>query len=325
MEKSKMRSIAAMLQAAALVLVLLPGPFPGAASPALAGGRVKVVATTPIFAEIVRAVGGGRVDVKRLLPPGRDVHFYEPRPSDILKISRADLFVHGGLDLELWRGPLVEAAGKRALLPGGAGDVSCAEGIPLLEVPAGTVSRAEGDVHVYGNPHYWLDPANLEIIAANIAGRLARFDPEHAADYQAGLAAFRTRLGKETPRWKAKLAPFAGRRLAAYHKSWPYFARAYNLEVDVFLEPKPNIPPSPAHLREVVRQMGEEKIPGVLVEPFQHRAYAEQVAAGTGARVILVSQFPGGMDGEEDVFAWMDGLTSAVAAGLSGQAAGGGP
>jgi len=197
--------------------------------------------------------------------------------------------------------------------------VDCAQGIALLDVPTGgQLSRAYGDVHLYGNPHYYSDPSNFTIIAGNIAARLAEVDPANAALYQRNLAAFQTRLDGALPKWKAKLAPFAGQPLVAYHNTWPYFARTFGLEIDTFLEPKPNIPPSASHLRDVMNEIREKKMRAILIEPFQHRAYAEQVASETGAKVVLVSQTPGGMPGTDDLFAWMDALTTSIADALGG-------
>ncbi|MDP3939692.1 MAG: metal ABC transporter substrate-binding protein, partial [Deltaproteobacteria bacterium] len=256
-----------VLPALALAALLAP------ASPAATGDKIKAVATISIFGDLLRHVGGEHLDVKVLEPPGRDVHFYEPTPSDIVKISKADLFVHGGLDLELWRGPLIEASANVKIFPGGPGDVAAVRGITLLDVPSGNVSRAQGDVHVSGNPHFWLDPENLAIIANTISERLAELDPANAASYQQNLANFHARLDAAIPRWKARLAPFAGKPVAAYHNSWPYFARAFDLRIDTFLEPKPNIPPSGAHLKKVEALIGKEGIRAILIEPFNHRAY----------------------------------------------------
>lgn len=298
------------------VLALLVALAPGTA---LAAKKIKVVATISVFGDIVREIGGDKVEVTVLDPPTQDVHFYEPKPTDILKLSKADLFVHAGLDLEQWRGPLVEAVRNENFFPGGPRQVDCAQGIALLEAPTGNqLSRAYGDVHLYGNPHYYNDPSNFGIIAANIAGKLAEVDPSNASEYNRRLSAFRTKLDAALARWKATLAPFAGQPLVAYHNTWPYFARTFGLEIDTFLEPKPNIPPSPSHLQEVMNEIREKKMRVILIEPFQHRPYAEQVASQTGAQVVLVSQTPGGMPGTDDLFAWMDAVTSSIAKALAG-------
>jgi len=298
--------------AAALLTVSVSGP-------ARAAKKVKVVATISTFGQIVRAIGGDHVEVTVLDPPTRDVHFYEPKPTDILKLSKAGLFVHAGLDLEQWRGPLVEAVRNKDFFPGGPRQVDCAQGIALLEVPTGgQLSRAYGDVHLYGNPHYYSDPSNFGIIAANIAAKLAEVDPANAAEYKQNLSALQSKLGAALSRWKAKLAPYAGQPLVAYHNTWPYFARTFNLKIDTFLEPKPNIPPSASHLQEVMNEIREKKMRVILIEPFQHRPYAEQVASQTGAKVVLISQTPGGMPGTDDLFAWMDAITTSIADALAG-------
>jgi zinc/manganese transport system substrate-binding protein len=305
--------------AAAFVAAVVLGP-----GTALAAKKVKVVATLTVFGDIVRQVGGDHVEVSVLDPPTQDVHFYEPKPTDILRLSKADLFVNAGLDLEQWRGPLVEAVRNRDFFEGGAREVDCSQGIALLEVPTkGTLSRQFGDVHVYGNPHYYTDPSTFPIIAANIARKLAQVDPADAADFQKNLSDFQARLSGAMGRWKATLAPYAGRPLAAYHNTWPYFARTFGLKIDTFLEPKPNIPPSASHLEEVIRTMKEEKIHVILLEPFQHRPYAEQVAHQTGAKVVLVSQTPGGMPNTKGLFAWMDALTTSIADALGSEQKGG--
>jgi zinc/manganese transport system substrate-binding protein len=214
----------------------------------------------------------------------------------------------------------VEAVRNTDFFRGGSREVDCSQGIALLEVPTkGTLSRQFGDVHIYGNPHYYTDPANFGIIAGNIAGKLAQVDPADAADYRKNLAAFQARLNDAMGRWKATLAPYAGRPLVAYHNTWPYFARTFGLKIDTFLEPKPNIPPSASHLEEVIRTMKEEKIHVILIEPFQHRPYAERVASQTGAKVVLVSQTPGGMPNTKGLFAWMDALTSSIADALGSE------
>jgi ABC-type Zn uptake system ZnuABC Zn-binding protein ZnuA len=313
------RTLSKILQLAiaAWAVCLVAAPLP-----AHAGGQIKAVATVSIFGEILRHVGGDHVDVKVLQPPTRNVHFYEPRPSDILKLSRADVFAHAGLDLELWRPTLVEAARNRNVFPGGPGEIDCAKGIGLLEVPIGPITRAEGDMHIYGNPHYWLDPANLGIIAATVAEGLSRVDPAHAADYEGNRTAFQDRLKGAVARWKAALSATAGRDLAAYHNSWPYFARAFDLRIETFLEPKPNIPPSGSHLQKVVAKVRERNIRAILFSPYQHRPYADQVASQTGAEVVLVSLLPGGVPGTEDLFEWMDALTAAVAEALGDRTGG---
>lgn len=260
--------------------------------PARAAGQIRVTTTLNVLRALAEAVDGERVRVEAIAPAASDPHFIEPRPSDIVRLGRSDFFVHMGLDLELWRGPLVEAAVKPRLLPGGAGDIDCSHGVPLLEIPAVGVSRAQGDIHLFGNPHYWLDPANAARMAAQIVERLSAFSPDDAPHFKQRLEAFQSDLERRSKAWKAALAPYQGARLAAYHNSWPYFARAFGLRIDLFLEPKPGIPPSGAHLEALVEAMKRDGVRVVIVEPFQPRRTAESVAERAGARVVELWQNP---------------------------------
>jgi ABC-type Zn uptake system ZnuABC Zn-binding protein ZnuA len=284
------------LRAAALAALAWVAPLAGSASPAAAPAAapapIRVTTTLEVLRALVEAVGGERVRVEAIAAPQFDPHFIEPRPSDIVRLGRSDFFVHMGLDLELWRGPLVEAAVNPRLLPGGAGEIDCSIGIPLLEVPQRALSRVEGDIHLFGNPHYWLDPANAARMAERIAGRLGEFAPDAAPGFRERAERFGQDLERRRQGWEALLSPYRGARLAAYHNSWPYFAQAFALRVDLFLEPKPGIPPSGIHLETLAETMKREKVRVILMERYQPRRTAESVAKRTGARLVEVWQNP---------------------------------
>ncbi len=290
------------------------------AAPAPADKPIRITTTQAVLASLAEAVGGERVKVEAIAAPGFDPHFIEPKPSDIVRLGRSDFFVHMGLDLELWRGPLVEAAVNRRLLPGGAGEIDCSHGIHLLEVPTRSVSRAEGDIHLYGNPHYWLDPANAARMAAQIAERLGDFSPADGRFFAERLRAFQDDLERRAKNWRAALAPHREARLAAYHNSWPYLAQAFGLRVDLFLEPKPGIPPSGAHLEQVVAEMKKDGVRAVIIEPFQPRRQAESVAGKAGARVVELWQNPQPGMGYADM---LDRDVRALAGALAAPAGGG--
>lgn len=264
-----------------------------------AHAKLNVVATTAELAAIARAIGGEEIEVIALAKPTEDPHFVTPKPSFIAKLNRADALIEGGAELELgWLPPLLDAARNPKLAPGAPGRIQAASVVTLLEVPA-TLDRSRGDIHALGNPHFMTDPLNGKAVAELIAARFAALAPEKADVFKLKLAQFNAQLNSKLQQWEKSLRPFAGRRIVAYHNTWPYFARRFGLKIDLFLEPKPGIPPTPAHLNAVVARMKAENIKVVLVEPYQNRKTAERVAVETGAVLVDFCQFPGGLKGTE--------------------------
>jgi zinc/manganese transport system substrate-binding protein len=219
-----------------LFVVLLAAAALSLAAPAFA--KVKVVSSLQDFASIAQSVGGNRVDVFALAKGYQDPHFVDAKPSFVLKLSDADLLIVAGLELEIgYLPPLIDQSRNEKIRPGAAGYLDASNGCDILERPTGTVTRAMGDVHPYGNPHYWLDPENGRIIARAIAGKLAQLDPSGAAEYQANLAAFEAKLTESAKRWDAALAPYSGTELVTYHTSWPNFLKRFKLVAAGYIEP----------------------------------------------------------------------------------------
>jgi zinc/manganese transport system substrate-binding protein len=281
--------------------------------------KLNVVATTPDFGSIASVVGGNEVSVTTLAKPTEDPHFVDAKPSFILRLNRADAIIEGGADLEIgWLPALLDQARNSKLAPGAPGRIACSQGIQLLEVPA-TLDRSKGDIHVAGNPHYLTDPANAKIVAEHIAQAFAQLDPKSAEVYNSNLKKFSQQLDTKLAEWQGLLAPFKDQQVVAYHDSWPYFARRFSLKIDLFLEPKPGIPPTPVHLAEVIVRMRSDHVRAILVEPYQNRKTAQTVGADTGATVVEVSQFPGGVKGTDAGYIeLMDYDIHAVARALSG-------
>jgi zinc/manganese transport system substrate-binding protein len=277
--------------------------------------KLNVIATTPDFGALAREIGGDRVEVTTLAKPTEDPHFVDAKPSFIVKLNRADALVEGGAELELgWLPPLLEGARNPKLAAGQPGRIACAQGIAMLEVPA-TLDRSKGDLHAAGNPHYLTDPVNGGIVAGTLAEAFARLDPKSADYYQANLRKFRDRLEAKMAEWKKLLEPFQGRQVVTYHNYWPYFAQRFGLKMELFLEPKPGIPPTPAHLAEVVTRMRAEHIKVILALPYVSRKTAETVASLTNGTVVDLPAFPGG-PGAESYLDWIDSVVRAIAAGF---------
>jgi len=267
---------------------------------------VRVVATLSTFADLVKQIGGDDVEVSFAASPRFNPHFIEPKPSDVLKVKRADLFVHAGLDLELWRGPLLDAAGNLNLFPGGKGELDFSRGISLLEVPDRPVSRLMGDIHIYGNPHYWLSPENARLMAQAIAGKLSELDPGNAQAYQQRLATFLQRIEERIVQWRQMATPLQGKEAIAYHNGWPYLAQFMGIKVEQFLEPKPGIPPTPKQIGFLEAYMKERGIRVILQPTYFPRSASEALAKRTGAKVVTLCQNVGELPEAKDYFSFMN-------------------
>ena len=284
-----------------LLLCLL---FAGART---AAATVRIVTSTQDFASIADAVGGKRVETFALAKGYQDPHFVDPKPSFVLKLSKADLLIVAGLELEIgYLPPLIDQSRNDKIRPGAQGYLDASNGCDILEKPTGTVTRAMGDVHPFGNPHFWLDPENGRIIARAIAARLSEIDPPGAAEYKANLAAFEAKLTDGEKRWEAALSPYAGTAVVTYHNSWPNFLKRFKLVAAGYVEPKPGIPPSPSHTVELIDLMRAKKTPVILMEPYFDRKTPAQIAEKTGATLLIFIPSVGGVPEATDYFALFD-------------------
>jgi ABC-type Zn uptake system ZnuABC Zn-binding protein ZnuA len=278
-----------------------------AASAARAEAKVKIVSTLDDFSSIATSVGGSLVEAESLARGYQDPHFVDAKPSFILKLSRADLLIVAGLELEIgYLPPLIDQSRNAKIHPGSQGYLDVSNGCDILQRPTAQVTRAMGDVHPYGNPHYWLDPENGRMIARAIAAKLSEIDPGNAAAYARGLADFEARLTEKDKEWKAKLAPFARAKIVTFHNSWPNFAKHFNLDVAGNIEPKPGIPPTPSHTLEVINLIQADKIRAILVEPYFDMKTPKYIADKTGAAVLTFYPSVGGTEAIKDYFALFD-------------------
>ena len=270
-------------------------------------GKVQVVTSLQDFASIADAIGGSRVETFALARGYQDPHFVEPKPSFVLKLSKADLLIVAGLELEVgYLPPLLDQSRNAKIRPGSPGYLDASTGCDILERPTGTVTRAMGDVHPFGNPHYWLDPENGRVIARAISARLSAIDPPGAADYAKNLAAFEAKLTEGAKRWDAALAPYAGTELVTYHNSWPNFLKRFKLTAAGYVEPKPGVPPSPSHTVELIDLMRAKKTPVILMEPYFDRKTPQQIAEKTGATLLVFIPSVGGLPEIKDYFGLFD-------------------
>src|SRR5436305_9761883 len=281
-----------------------------------AQAKHNVVATLPDFGSVAREIGGDKVDVTVMAKPTEDPHFVDARPSFVVQLRTADVLIDGGAELELgWLPPLLQNARNPKIEIGKPGRVQASQGIRLMNVPT-NVTRAAGDVHALGNPHFMSDPIIAKAVAQHIAQSFSAVDASNAGFYEANYKKFEATINAKLQEWGAAMLPFKGQSIVAYHDSWPYFAHRFGLNIDIFLEPKPGIPPSPSHLAEVIEKIKAQKIKAIIVEPFHDRKIAEKVASSTGAKVVDFAQYPGALPGTDSYVKLIDTLVSRLTAAL---------
>jgi ABC-type Zn uptake system ZnuABC Zn-binding protein ZnuA len=288
-----------LLTAAALALPLL-------APPRTAEAQLRVVTSTTDLYDIAKAVGGNRITAAHIGEGYEDPHFVQPKPSFILTLQRADVWAYVGLDLEIgWMSILLDGAKNSKIRLGGPGHVNVSTVIPVLDVMAGRVDRSQGDIHPLGNPHYWLHPDNARKIAELFQEKFTELDAAGAEVYEANRAAFDARLGAAAREWEADLAVIKDKPVVAWHTSWRYFAAYTGMKIVGFIEPKPGVPPSPAHLTSLIQTMKQSGAKAIIMEPFYDRKTADFVARQTGARVLVLPPSVGGQKGLDDYLAVM--------------------
>lgn len=271
-----------------------------------AGDKLRVVTTLTDLKSITELIGGDKVDVFAIATGFQNPHFVDPKPSYILKLAKADMFVTVGLDLETgWVPPLLNSARNAKILKGAPGYVDASENVPLQQVPT-SVNRGEGDIHIYGNPHYWLDPAIGKIIAKNICDGLVRLDGANSSFYRTNLAEFDEKIDTKLKEWLAKMRPFAGTKIIAYHNEWVYFEQRFGLKIIDFLEPKPGIPPTPSQLAKVINEMKRDNIKVIISSPYFTAESADLVARNVGGKVVTLATSVGAEEGIKTYFDLFD-------------------
>jgi zinc/manganese transport system substrate-binding protein len=282
------------------VLLLAPGA-------AWAQGKLNVMTTTEDLASIAREVGGDHISVEAMARGYQDPHFVEAKPSFILKLQKADVLVVVGRELEIgWLPPLIQQSRNSKIQPGAAGYLDASLQASILEVPTGQVTRAMGDVHPLGNPHYWMDPENGKRIGKEIADKLSELRPNDKAYFQQQLADFTTRLDAAEKRWLAQMAPYKGTNVVTYHRSFPNFAERFGLDIVGYVEPKPGIPPSPQHTLDLINEMKRQNVKIVLVEPYFDLKTPNAIGRDTGAQVLVMPPSVGGVKEITDYFKLFD-------------------
>ncbi len=277
------------------------------ATSAFAQGKLNVVATTEDLASLAREVGGDHISVDAIARGYQDPHFVEAKPSFILKMQKADVLIVVGRELEIgWLPPLEQQSRNAKIQPGAEGYLDASLQASILEMPTGQITRAMGDVHPLGNPHYWLDPENGKRIAKEIADKLSQLRPNDRAYFQQRLTDFTTRLDAAEKGWVAKMAPYKGTKVVTYHRSFPNFAERFGLEIVGYVEPRPGIPPTPQHTLDLINEMKRQNVRLVLVEPYFDLKTPNSIGRETGAQVLVMPPSVGGVKEVTDYFKLFD-------------------
>jgi zinc/manganese transport system substrate-binding protein len=290
---------------------------------ASAQSALNVVTTTEDLAAIAREIGGDKITVESMARGYQDPHFVEAKPSFILKLQKADLLIAVGRELEIgWLPPLVTQSRNRKIQPGGDGYLDASTKARILDIPTGQVTRAEGDVHPQGNPHYWLDPENGKIIARAIADKLSQLRPNDRAYFDQRTADFTTRVAEAEKRWLAAMAPYKGIKVVTYHRSFPNFAERFGLDVIGYVEPRPGIPPTPQHTLDLMTEMKRQNVRLVLVEPYFDLKTPNAIGRDTGAQVVVMPPSVGGVKEAGDYLKLFDYDINLLIAALKKSGAG---
>jgi zinc/manganese transport system substrate-binding protein len=302
MHLRSLKTRSAALLAGVVLLFAVAGP-----APSRGADKLRIMTATTDLAALAQEIGGDRVDVESIARGYQDPHFVEAKPSFLLKLRKADLLIVVGLELEIgWLPPLITQSTNPKIQVGSPGYFDASRFAKILEIPTGAVTRAEGDVHPQGNPHYWLDPENGLRIAKGIADKLSEVRPGDAAYFAQRYADFEQRLKQADQRWLDQMKPYAGRKIVTYHRSWPNFAAHFHLDVVGYVEPRPGIPPSPQHTVELIGQMRRDNIKVICVEPYFDLKTPNAIARDTGGQVLVLTPSVGGEKEITDYFKLFD-------------------
>lgn len=308
--------------------------------------KLNVVTTLTVYADIAKQIGKDRITVHSIVPGDQDAHFVRPKPSYAVMLSKADVFVTTGLDLELWVPSIVDMSKNDRIRSGQEGYVAAYDGIELLDKPT-VLSRSEGGLHIYGNPHITTSPLNWKVIAENIAIGLIKNDPANEDFYRLNLKAFQDEIDRRTfgeklvklmggalltklansgqlidflqnksyggkklisylNGWLKDAMIFRGKKIAAYHKNWVYFKQLFGVEIIGYVEPKPGIPPSPKHVETLIKKMKENNVKVILAANYFDENKVRNICAKVGAAPVIVPLYVDGAAGTENVFKLAD-------------------
>ena len=270
------------------------------------GSTIRIVTTTQDLKSIAELIGGDKVEVFSIATGYQNPHFVDPKPSFIIKLSNADIFATVGLDLETgWSPQLVTSSRNPKIQKGSPGYVDASAGVSLMQIPS-SLNRGEGDIHLFGNPHYWLDPLNGKQIARNICNGLMRVSPLNKNFFESNLKLFNETIDRKIIEWTKAMAKYKGTKIIAYHNEWCYFENRFGFQIIDFLEPKPGIPPSPSQLVKIIGEIKNNQIKVIISSPYFTTSSSDVVAKQTGAKVLTLATSSGAFESIKNYYDLFD-------------------
>ncbi len=257
-------------------------------------GKVRIVSSTTDIADIVKIIGGDHVTVTSIARGNQDPHYVEILPSYMVKVRKADIYFMVGMELDLWAQQIIDGSRNRKVMV-----VDCSVEINKMEVPTGQIDASMGDIHRFGNPHYWLDPENGKLIARMVAEKLINHDSKNAEQYQSNLTQFENDLNSAISMWTKRFSDLREKNIIFYHNSWPYFSKRFGLITVGFLEPKPGITPSPSQLNQVINQIKENEIEVIASESYFSDRAPKFIESKTNVRTVKLAQSVGAIEGAD--------------------------
>jgi zinc/manganese transport system substrate-binding protein len=270
--------------------------------------EIKIVTTTTVIYDLVKQIGKDKVKVDFLCRGDQDPHFLEVMPSYMLKLRNADLVFKIGLDLEKWLPQLIDGSRNSKIKI-----IDLSRNINKLEVPATKPDASQGDIHPYGNPHYWLAPENAKIMINEIYEALAEQSPKDTEYFKKNLDEYISILDKNIKKWKNEIEKIKDKKIITFHSSWIYFTTEFGIKVAGHVEPKPGVPPSPSHNAEIIQLIKSTGIKTILMENYYSDSAPKQIAELTGAKVVKVPVGVYGMDEIDSYVKMIDYIISQIA------------
>ncbi|MSR88552.1 MAG: zinc ABC transporter substrate-binding protein [Candidatus Margulisbacteria bacterium] len=270
---------------------------------------LQVVTSTSDLADMVTLIGKDRVSVVSLTTGIQNLHQVEARPSMVARVHQADMVVRIGMDLDSWMNAIIDTAKNPRLRMGNPGYVDASVYIKKLEVPYAKIDGSMGDIHLYGNPHYWLDPENGKVMAKSILDALIALSPEDKVFFVHNYQSYNRDLTVKIALWKSALMPYRGLKILTFHKGWPYLADRFQFQILGEIEPKPGIPPSPSHLLRVITQVKRDHIQAIVAAPYDNLKACEKVAKDAGIPLLVL---PSSVEGAPGVIHYTDVFDYAV-------------